>query len=326
MRECKHTKNLAKRREFDCAHESGECLGHCPTCGLEFEEGVSHECPPGFTTAKSLPTLAAPSIKPMLASAMKEGQSLEDFMTDEWVMEEKYDGHRLLVYVDKSNVTAWTRPGHEHPAAIRLLPHLLEQELGKLPEGIYDGELMIPGGTSSDVVRLDLQTRLVFVLFDVLSLRGENIMDQPAHLRRDALVLAHQYTDNRRLVRLAPQMPVSLKTVKGIWACGGEGAVIKRKDATYKSGWRTPDWIKVKQIAAAEFTITGFGEGKNGPCSIFKLRHDDGRETTCKVLTNELLSLVHANPKAYIGRRLTISHMGFTKSGLWRHPIFDHFV
>jgi hypothetical protein len=37
--------------EFDCAHEPGECLGHCARCGLEMEEGVTHECPPGFSAA-----------------------------------------------------------------------------------------------------------------------------------------------------------------------------------------------------------------------------------------------------------------------------------
>lgn len=38
--------------DFDCAHEPGECLGHCRVCGLEFEEGCTHECPPGFRTAQ----------------------------------------------------------------------------------------------------------------------------------------------------------------------------------------------------------------------------------------------------------------------------------
>lgn len=302
VRECKHTKLLA------ADDRSGGAAG---------------------TVAKRLDaalTAAGPAHKPMLASAMKEGQSLDDFMNDEWIMEEKFDGHRLLVYVSPDDVAAWTRPGHDRPAAVRALPDRLRLELRKLPVGIYDGELLVPGGTSSDVVRLDLQDRLVLVLFDVLSYEGESVMNARLEQRRMVLEWAHRAIDDKSLVRVAQQVPVSVATVKAIWQGGGEGAVIKRKASTYKSGWRTPDWIKVKQIDAAEFTVTGFDEGKNGPCSVFKLRHDDGRETTCKVLTNELLAAVHKNPKSYVGRRVTISHMGFTKSGLWRHPVFDHFV
>jgi hypothetical protein len=267
-----------------------------------------------------------PAVKPMLASAMKEGQSLDDFTSPLWVMEEKYDGHRLIVTVTGGIVSAWTRPGHERDAAQRELPALLTQEFAKLPNGIYDGELYLPGGTSSDVVRLDRQNDLVFVLFDVLSLRGEDVTGQPLWRRRDALELAWRHADNRALLRLAAQEPVMLTMIKDIWKRGGEGAILKRSDSTYRCGYRSPDWIKVKQIDAAEFVITGFEEGKNGPCSVFLLRHDDGRETSCKVLTNELLKCVHKDPQSYIGRRVTISHMGFTKSGLWRHPVFDHFT
>lgn len=42
----------AAQPEFDCVHELGECHGHCATCGLEVEENVTHECPPGFRAAQ----------------------------------------------------------------------------------------------------------------------------------------------------------------------------------------------------------------------------------------------------------------------------------
>lgn len=306
VRECKHTKLLASD------DRNGGASGFVAKVAKRLDAAL---------------VAAGPSIKPMLASAMKEGQSLADFMTDEWVMEEKYDGHRLLVYVSTDScVTAWTRPGHDRPAALRALPPALSNELGKLPPGVYDGELLIPGGTSSDVVRLDLQDRLVFVLFDMPVSGVTSTASLPLWQRRELLEVAAAHVDNKALVAVAPQVAVSLATVRTIWSNGGEGAVIKRKTSIYRSGWRTPDWIKVKQIDAAELTITGFEEGKNGPCSVFKLRHDDGRETTCKVLTNELLRAVHRDPQSYIGRRITISYMGQTKGGLWRHPVFDHFV
>lgn len=304
VRECKHTKLLAAKTPTDFSLHG--------------------------TKPQVLTVPIGPDLKPMLADAMKEHQTLDDFTGPEWIMEEKYDGHRLLVYIgtgapDSIQVDAWSRPGHDRPAARRALPTMLERELAKLPHGVYDGELYIPGGTSSDVVRLDRQEDLRFVLFDVLRYQGESTMSARLDSRRLLLEHAHRAIDNKGLVRIAGQVPVSLFGVKFIWEHGGEGAILKRLSSTYRSGFRTPDWIKVKQIAAAEFTITGFAEGKSGPCSVFKLRHDDGRETTCKVLTNAILNAVHANPSKYIGQRITISYMGFTKSGLWRHPVFDHF-
>ncbi len=318
VRECKHTKDLAKR---------------CDPCAKHYgDAGVCDEGKPAASPHRELQSddpfqgfREPPAFKPMLASAMKEGQSLEDFHSDEWVMEEKYDGHRLLVVVQGDSVTAWTRPGHERPAAERSLPDHLVTLAKQLPDGVYDGELLVPGGTSSDVVRLDLQHALNLVLFDVLEIKGIKAVQLPLSDRRALLVEAVERLSSHA-IRIPEWAEVSSTYVLLIWERGGEGVIIKRKSSTYKSGWRTPDWVKVKEIGAAQFTIIGFDEGKNGPCSIFKLRHDDGRETSCKVLTNELLALVHKQPKKYIGRRIVVSHMGFTKSGLWRHPVFDHFV
>jgi hypothetical protein len=267
-----------------------------------------------------------PTVKPMAASAMKEDASLADFLTPEWVMEEKYDGHRLTVIVtaDKK-VSGWSRPGAERPAALRPLPPALVAELVQLPVGVYDGELYIPGGTSSDVVRLDLKDKLRLALFDVVESLGKSVMDLPLIARREVLRLSVAHVAGTRVV-LAPQEPVSIKAVQGIWDRGGEGAILKKIDSTYKSGWRTPNWIKVKAIGAAELTITGYEAGKGGPNSVFLLKHDDGRQTKVKVLTNELLAAVSASPAKYVGRRVTISYMGLTSTGVWRHPIFDHFT
>lgn len=313
VRACKHTKLLGAGGPKGAGLE--------PTVGKFTPDGAKLPADPfqGFREP--------PTVKPMLASAMKADQSLEDFINDEWVMEEKFDGHRLLLVVSKDKtVTGWSRPGHDRPSAERKLPQHILSDAAQLPSGIYDGELRIPGGTSSDVVRLDLQDKLVLTLFDAVEIMGQNITATPLVERHAMLAVAVAHVSpGHPSVRIAQQVPVSVRMLKAIWQEGGEGAILKRKASKYQSGWRTPDWIKVKQIAADELTITGFEEGKMGPQSIFKLRHDDGRETSVKILTNDLLRAVAKNPKSFIGRRITISYMGLTTSGLFRHPIFDHF-
>lgn len=310
VRECTHTKQLAARADGDW-HSQAKAYAKTVLPADPFQ---------GFREP--------PAVKPMLASAMKADQSLEDFLGDEWVMEEKFDGHRLLLVVAKDKtVTGWSRPGHDRPSAERKLPQHIIEDARQLPSGVYDGELRIPEGTSSDVVRLDLQDKLVLTLFDAVEIMGQSIVNLPLIERRAMLDVAVAHISGKQIgVQVAGQQDVDLHAVQYIWKRGGEGAILKRKASKYQSGWRTPDWIKVKKILADELTITGFEEGKMGPQSIFKLRHDDGRETSVKILTNDLLRAVAKNPKSFIGRRITISYMGLTTSGLWRHPIFDHFV
>ena len=317
IRECKHTKALAK--EAGAADTPATPDPHTP-----FDD-VQNSGP------------NPPTVKPMAASPMKENQTLADFLSPEWLMEEKFDGHRLMVIVTpEAKVSAWSRPTSDRPGALRTLPPALVADLAALPAGVYDGELLIPGGTSSDVVRLVLKDKLVFVMFDAVEIMGVDLTAKVLTDRRAALELAHAHTVREPLlgeddrsngrVLLATQGPVSQAAIQAIWDARGEGAILKRKDSTYRSGWRTPAWVKVKDIGSAELTITGFVEGLGGPNSVFRLRHDDGRETQVKVLTNALLAAVSAKPNTYIGRRVTISYMGVTSKGQWRHPIFDHFT
>jgi len=303
VRECKHTKELAAQ-----ATKAGATLPPAtPDPVTPFDQVQETGC-------------AVPTIKPMLASAMKEGATMADFTGPEYVMEEKFDGHRLTVVVRNGKVTAWSRQD-----TLRPLPPALVAQLVQLPEGQYDGELCIPGGTSSDVVRLDLKDKLVMVMFDVVESLGKSVTDLPLIARREVLRLSVAHVTGTRVV-LAAQGQVSMDTVKAIWAAGGEGAIIKKLDSTYRSGWRTPNWIKVKSIGAAELTIIGYEPGVRGPNSTFRLKHDDGRETTVKVLTDAMMRAVDANPTSFVGRRVTISYMGLTPTGTWRHPIFDHFA
>jgi hypothetical protein len=45
--ESAHQPTQEPKRDYDCACPE-PCLGHCRVCGLLHEEGVTHECPPGF--------------------------------------------------------------------------------------------------------------------------------------------------------------------------------------------------------------------------------------------------------------------------------------
>lgn len=268
---------------------------------------------------------------PMLASAMTTpvtGAAFDQTYGDgEWALEEKLDGHRVIALVTPSGVAAFSRPRAGGTGAKpRELPDCIVAQLRTLAPGIYDGELVVPGGTSSDVVVRGAE--LVFVVFDLLELDGESLLHASYADRRHLLLgQLRRLSGTQTCVSTVESVPPTWKGVQAIWARGGEGAVLKRRASTYRPGWRSPDWVKVKASHSAVLEVIGFEAGKSGPCSAFQLRErDSGIETTVKVLGNDLLRQVTARPESFIGKRVVITYQQRTASGTFRHPIFDHFA
>jgi len=263
----------------------------------------------------------------MLACAMTEAVTGAAFdrRYREWRLEEKLDGHRVLAVVEPKSVTAWSRPrGSAAPNPRTLSPAIVDQ-LRRLSPGVYDGELVAPGGHAWDVVRTDART--VLVLFDVLEVGGQSLLTTTYLARRLCLLRElRRLSVRQEVVTTVESVPATWHAVLGIWARGGEGAVLKRPESMYQPGVRSPAWVKVKQLHHATLTVTGFDAGKSGPCSAFILRDDTGVCTTVKVLGHAMLRDVTARPAHYIGRRVVITYQQRTPSGTYRHGMFDHFA
>ncbi len=278
-----------------------------------------------FPTKAPAPLRAIPA--PMLASAMTVPLSgaAFDAAYAGWAMEEKHDGHRVGVVVAGEQVSAWSRPGHGEEAKPRDLPDTIKAAMRHLAPGVYDGELVSPGGNSWDVTVIG--ARLMFVAFDVVELDGRDMMAQSYEIRRAALIEElRKLPDDQTAVTTTRSLPATWATVQAIWARGGEGAILKRTASRYRPGHRSPEWVKVKEKRAATLTCYGFEAGKMGPYSKLQLRDDAGIETTAKTLGNDLLRAFAKDPQAYIGRRVVISYQQKTPSGKYRHGIFDHFA
>lgn len=265
---------------------------------------------------------AAPA--PMLASAMTKDQTIDDFQSPTWVLEEKFDGHRVVVVKREGAVNAWSRPRNGKQLPKALPPHIFTALLD-LPDGIYDGELILPGGVSSDVTTTETRHKLQLVLFDALEIMGRIIGDDPYHARVEALALSVKHHRGNAITTPLIQV-VTRETVEAIWRRGGEGAILKRRDSTYSPGARSKDWVKVKLQGAAECTIIGFQAGLLGPYSVTLLRDDAGIETSVKTLNNFYMQEFAKDPDAYIGRRLVIAYWGRFEGGQYRHPMFDHLL
>ncbi len=257
-------------------------------------------------------------VSPMLASAMPVGRNADSF-DHLYIMEEKFDGHRLVVRVENGKARAWSRLGN-----VRTLPIHIAAVMVRMPAGVYDGELIVPSNQhSSAVTELSNAGQEALVLFDMIEVDGHSIAHESNKRRVEFLTVAFGVIEGR-VVYQAQQFKPTLKAVQAIWNRGGEGAIIKKISASYRVGYRSPDWIKVKAIANETLTVIGFEAGKNGPHSAILLRDKAGIETTVKTLDNATLREIAKNPAAWIGRRLVISFQEKLPSGKYRHPMYDH--
>ena len=262
-------------------------------------------------------------VRPMLATPMPVGSDVSTFATSAWAMEEKFDGHRVVIVVGSNGeVTGWSRPrGHEAPLR-RALPTHIVDVLETFPWGTYDGELIVPGGKSFDVTCLSSAGRHVLVVFDVLRLLGDDVTRDSYAVRRGYLASIGEVRGGTA-VRLSESGPVSAARVKAIWTRGGEGAILKRLAAPYQAGARSKDWIKVKACATDVLTVVGYEAGKCGPYSKVVLRDATGRETTVKTLDARELRNIAENPASYVGRKLRIEFQELTPDGRYRHGHWD---
>lgn len=309
-------------------------------------------------------------LKPMLAIPMDKA-TITDW--SHWAIEQKFDGHRLLVEVAPSGVTAWTRPRRHAGAdgktmAVRTLPSHLVDAMSQFPAGVYDGELL-GGKTSTDVTRTDLQTSLVFVIFDVLRIGASLTTVEPYDDRRYRLEAIFECVPMRGTeadanvpaVRLAQSVALRSQAdaqlfLEYIWKQGGEGAILKRRQARYAQGKRSPDFVKLKKLHTAVCTVIGFEptRGKvldRGLFATVLLRDDDGHETSVK--TKDDLELekfrkeweaTKAKKRLYadhvddvqryelrlannhhpaLGRKLRIEYQERAANGGYRHPRWD---
>ena len=180
---------------------------------------------------------------------------------DQWLHEIKYDGFRMHARLDHGDVRLLTRNGlnwtAKYPQIARAVASLGAQQ------AYLDGELcgVRPDGiTSFSMIQLASDARnaagLVFFLFDLLHLDGEDLTARPLIERKERLAgLLSQagsplhYSDH--LIGLGPAF------YEKACALGVEGIVSKRTDAPYIPGNRGL-WLKVKCLNRQEFVVIGW--------------------------------------------------------------------
>jgi bifunctional non-homologous end joining protein LigD len=179
----------------------------------------------------------------------------------EWLHEIKFDGYRMHARLDHGAVRLLTRTGldwtHKYPAiaaAVASLPATqayLDGELcGVRPDGVTSFSMIQTASDSGNAAAL------VFFLFDLLYLDGENVSAQPL-VERKARLAALLANARSPLHYCDHQIGHGRAFHEKACAIGLEGVVSKRADAPYAPGNRGL-WVKVKCLHREEFVVVGW--------------------------------------------------------------------
>lgn len=197
-------------------------------------------------------------VKPMLASIEKM-----PFDDKDWIFELKWDGYRAIAEIKSKGNRLYSRNGIDLQK--RFPP--IQQHLQKIKHDcILDGEIVLlnehnlPDFQKLQNYESNTSLPLIFYVFDILSLSGKNMEELPLIDRK------------KILKKLLPKDPVikycdhveergieffELAREKGL-----EGVIAKKSDSSYSRGYRSKQWLKIKNVQSSEAVIVGFTEPK----------------------------------------------------------------
>ena len=185
---------------------------------------------------------------------------------DDWVLERKFDGERCVARKAGGDVRLESRTGKDltgtYPEVSAAVGAQRSRDL------LLDGEVVAYEGDQTSFARLQQRLRVtrpsseqvatypvVYCVFDLLAVDGEDLTDRPFVERRAQLT---------RTIRSSPALQHteawsddSERRFAEACQSGWEGLIAKRAAAPYVAG-RSKDWLKLKCVWEQEFVIGGF--------------------------------------------------------------------
>jgi bifunctional non-homologous end joining protein LigD len=182
--------------------------------------------------------------------------------SEDWLYEMKYDGYRVLAFVEGNHVRLMTRNGKDFTARFQpVAASLIDWAAGRAL--VLDGEMTITDASGKtdfqalqNFMRNPQGQNLTYIIFDLLVMDGVDLRNRRLTDRKAML---------EDLLRDAPRNLCYSRHVTGrgqeslAASCemGMEGIVGKKADSVY-SGTRNGDWIKLKCDTRQEFVIGGY--------------------------------------------------------------------
>lgn len=262
------------------------------------------------------------------------------------VVEQKYDGFKILASRERDGTKLYSRNGKDltanAPKIVARLDKLLEPGDAVLGEMVYfigkrqslgSVQSILHSATASRAQRMDkeLGGKLEFLAYDMLAVGGHQIANVPWSTRRSELERKIPARGKVRRTKLYPWSQRA-KAISDALAAGGEGIVIKNRDGKYKfrkvsmpEPWGS--WWKYKVVGEKANTedVILDGYAKREKRLAFKMYQID--PSGKKVFVGYVSNLPRATEKevAQLNDRgkvvvAEISHQERFPSGKFRHP------
>lgn len=181
---------------------------------------------------------------------------------EDWLYEVKYDGYRIIAYLEGNGVRLMTRNGNDFTNRFRDIAYSLADWAGGRAV-VLDGEMVITDESGKPDFQA-LQNHLrdlrgkepTYIVFDLLALDGEDLRGRRLIDRKEILEV---------LMKDSPGNIHYSQHIKGngkeslLAACQAdlEGIIGKKAHSVY-SGTRNGDWVKLKCDTRQEFVIGGY--------------------------------------------------------------------
>lgn len=186
-------------------------------------------------------------------------------LSDEWLMEPKYDGERLIAQREGEKITLWTRRdiqvSYKFPEIVAALKRNIKGE-----NWILDGELTVSGGfrellkrNVEDKFKISILSRKIpakYHLFDILKWDGKEVMEMPLIERKSILLKAVNLDEFIDLVNFQEVHDIK-KQLNNYLNQGFEGALLKETYSPYEPGKRSGKWVKIKKHDTIDVYVIG---------------------------------------------------------------------
>ncbi|MFK0310364.1 DNA ligase D [Pseudomonas sp. NPDC090233] len=204
----------------------------------------------------------------------------------DWRYEVKFDGYRILARIEGDDVRLFTRNGHDWSSKMPRQVAAL-RALG-IDSAWLDGEMVVNGENGvadfqalQNAFDTEQDGEIIYYLFDLPFLGGQDLREQPVEDRREALrqLLEH---DASGVLEFSADFGQPVQSLLDS-ACRLEleGLIGKRAGSPY-IGRRSAEWIKLKCKQRQEFVIVGFTDPKGSRSGfgalLLALHHPDSGE------------------------------------------------
>ncbi len=206
---------------------------------------------------KHVPTPMPHNITPMLATLVAQ-----PFDRAGWFFEIKWDGFRAIAEIEQGHVRLYSR--NQISFENRFRP--VFEALARLKRDVVlDGELVVLDDEGKSRFQLlqnyqrTGQGNLVFCIFDLLYMAGEDLRPLPLWRRKERLTTLLKRQPN--ILRLSEHIEDrGIDFFQAATQQSLEGIVAKNGASPYLDGVRSDNWLKIKARKQQEVVIAGFTE------------------------------------------------------------------